>query len=92
MTVAVIFPDGTIRQVIGALKLERDGFVQSPINCDPHWKYEWQSGHWMATARHGKIRSIPRPDRAAWWESISQMADDDAVTEHNEADAHRSAA
>lgn len=76
MSVAVTFPDGTVRQVIGVLKLERDGFVQMPLNCDPHWKYVLQSGHWVAASRHGKIRAIPMPERGCWWDDIAQMRDD----------------
>ena len=76
MSVAVTFPDGTVRQVIGALKLERDGFVQSPLNCDPHWKYVLQSGRWVAASRHAKVRAISTADRSCWWDNIPQMRDD----------------
>ncbi|MGK2910538.1 MAG: hypothetical protein ACSLE1_12175 [Sphingobium sp.] len=75
MTVAVTFPDGTIRQVISALKLERDRFVQTPINCDPHWKYVMRSGQWFASSRHGNVRIVPFTDRGCWWDDISQMHD-----------------
>lgn len=92
MSVAVLFPDGSVRQVVGALKLERDGFVQCPLNCDPQWKYVWQSGHWVATVRHGQIHAMPKAERKAWWEDIAQLADDAVAAPLDEAGARRSAA
>lgn len=76
MTVAVTFPDGTIRQVISALKMERDRFVQTPINCDPHWKYVIRSGRWFAASRHSNITIVPFADRGCWWDNIPQMRDE----------------
>lgn len=79
MAVAVIFPDGTVRNVIGELRLEGGRFVQNPINCDPRWKYVRQSGAWIAQGRHGQVHMMPLTDRRCWWHSIPQMSDDVAA-------------
>lgn len=76
MAVAVTYPDGTVRTVISELRLEGERFVQSPINCDPRWKYVRQSGVWIAQGRHGQVHMMPLADRRCWWDSISQMAED----------------
>ncbi|AUW56723.1 hypothetical protein C1T17_00130 [Sphingobium sp. SCG-1] len=85
MAVAVMFPDGTIRNVIGELKLEGGRFVQSPINCDPRWKYIKQSGVWTAQGRHGQVHMMPLADRRCWWHSIPQMSDDVAEAPNDRA-------
>ncbi|MES1984035.1 MAG: hypothetical protein V4461_03675 [Pseudomonadota bacterium] len=75
MTVAVVFPDGTIRNVMGMLKRDGQRFVQCPINCNPQWKYLWRAGRWVATRRNSKVRALALPEHGAWWETIPQMAD-----------------
>ena len=92
MAVAVIFPDGTIKQVVAALKLEQGRFVQCPINCDPQWKYQLQADQWVARSRHAKIRALPKAEREAWWQGISHMADDVAPRDHENIGPRRSAA
>lgn len=91
MAVAVMFPDGTVRNVISELRLEGERFVQNPINSDPRWKFIRRSGVWTAQGRHGQVHMMPLSDRRCWWHSIPSMADDVAEA-CGEAVAQRSVA
>lgn len=80
MTVAIRFPDGSIRDVPGQLvakpgKTDRTPvFVQIPVNCDPLWRYRQVGDAWFAFSRHANL-SVLRPAGREWWQSIKQMDD-----------------
>ena len=82
MTVPVQFPDGTVRNVPGQLKIIRlsydediGAYEQVPINCDPHWFYERQDQQWLARRRTQRLTAL-RPPVEEWWRSIRQMAEE----------------
>lgn len=81
MTVPVLFPDGTVRNVPGQLKIVIAGedsissFEQVPINCDAAWSYERQGRTWVARRRNQRVTAL-RPPVEEWWRSIKQMAED----------------
>lgn len=81
MALAIVFPDGSIRDVPGHLMPRGEScgratvFTQVPVNCDPMWRYCQIDGHWRAVPRHGDNISMLTPNVREWWQSIVQMQD-----------------
>ncbi|MDX3900081.1 MAG: hypothetical protein QHC40_06180 [Sphingobium sp.] len=80
MTIAIRFPDGTVRDVPGQLVADPvqagrvPSFVQVPVNCDPLWHYRKVEDCWLAFARHANVSAFA-PAGREWWHSIPQMDD-----------------
>ena len=87
MTIAVQFPDGSIRNVPAQLREVGDPhradalptFERVPLNCDSRWAYHRRGNRWFARPRNGSLTAL-RPATAEWWRAVPQM-DDDAPTD-----------
>lgn len=81
MTIAVRFPDGSVRDVPSELRPVHDGapdapprFRHVPLDCDGRWIFVEKDGRWRARARHGSLAILsPQPD--PWWQGIATMDD-----------------
>ena len=88
MSVPVLFPDGTKRQVIAELRLDspsargvaKGRFVQCPINADPLWKYVQRNGQWIARPRFGSAPLRIATEVPNWWDGIDLMRDEAPAT------------
>ncbi|HUD92008.1 hypothetical protein [Sphingobium sp.] len=82
MSIAVQFPDGSVRDIPGQLRQVDDDsfpnhpprFEQVPLNCDSRWLYYRSGKSWFARPRHGHLAAF-RPAVDEWWHSIEAMAD-----------------
>lgn len=83
MTIAVQFPDGSVRNVPAQLREIGDplhpdalpAFERVPLNCDSRWTYHRRGKQWFAMPRSGSLTAL-RPARTEWWRSVPQMDDD----------------
>lgn len=87
MSIAVQFPDGSVRDLPGQLR-QVDGpagphgapmFEQVPLNCDSRWLYYRSGKGWCARPRSGHLAAFRAPVME-WWRSIASMTDDDGPT------------
>ncbi|SEI56854.1 hypothetical protein SAMN05518849_101111 [Sphingobium sp. AP50] len=81
MSIAVQFPDGSVREVPGQLWQVDDpangqpSFEQIPLNCDSRWHFYRKGRIWRARLRHGHLTALRQPEEA-WWEAIAILCDD----------------
>lgn len=86
MTIAVQFPDGSVRTVPGQLRVVEDAahpdgpplFEQVPLNCSSRWHYYRKGKGWFARPRTGHLSAFRVPQEE-WWRPVAAMADDDDV-------------
>jgi hypothetical protein len=82
MTIAVRFPDGSVRNIPAQLKEipnpsshdAQPGFERVPLNCDPVWRFQRVGDHWYATPRSGSL-SMLKPILPEWWRTVQHMDD-----------------
>lgn len=87
MSIAVQFPDGSVRDLPGQLRQLDDpaapnrapSFEQIPLNCDSRWHYYRSGKNWFARPRSGHVTTFRQPVEE-WWRSIATMIDDDGPT------------
>ncbi|MFC3440093.1 hypothetical protein ACFOKF_02580 [Sphingobium rhizovicinum] len=81
MSIAVQFPDGSVREVPGQLRQVDDpadgqpGFEQVPLNCDSRWHFYRKGRIWCARPRHGHLAAFRQPEES-WWEALAVLRDD----------------
>lgn len=92
MTIAVQFPDGSVRNVPAQLREIGDPlhphalptFERVPLNCDSRWTFHRRGDRWFARPRSGSLTAL-RPAKPEWWRSVPQMDDEtpgDGPTQH----------
>jgi hypothetical protein len=82
MTIAVRFPDGSVRNIPAQLKEIIDpastggqpSFERVPLNCDSIWRFERVGNDWYATPRNGSL-SLLKPILPEWWRTVRHMDD-----------------
>ncbi|CCW17707.1 hypothetical protein EBBID32_20550 [Sphingobium indicum BiD32] len=82
MTIAVRFPDGSVRNIPAQLKEIPDAsspdtqpsFERVPLNCDPVWRFQRVGEEWYATPRSGSL-SMLKPILPEWWRTVRHMDD-----------------
>lgn len=84
MTIAVRFPDGSVRNIPAQLKEipnpsspdAQPSFERVPLNCDPVWRFQRVGDDWYATPRSGSL-SLLKPILPEWWRTVRHMNMDD---------------
>jgi hypothetical protein len=85
MSIAVQFPDGSVRHVPGQLREIEDAahpggpplFEQVPLNCSSLWRYYRSGKGWFARPRSGHLAAFRAP-ADEWWRPVAAMADEDS--------------
>jgi hypothetical protein len=75
MTISVHFPDGSVRDMPGELRmLDTDDccFRQVPLRCHARWRFIEVDGRWLAEPRHGRVTRLAPPSDP-WWRGIAAM-------------------
>lgn len=86
MTIAVRFPDGSVRNVPAQLKEvpalgSANGqpvIERVPLNCDPVWRFQRVGDDWYAAPRSGSL-SVLKPILPEWWRTVRHMGLDDST-------------